>query len=268
MNTYEESQIKDIKIWKATEPSVVSKAVGYMTKPIVLVANRIIPQKAIQGALTASNTLAKLITDEQDIIRNAKVNSIIELKTKDLQLSDKLADEVHNWALAGLGLEGGVTGFFGLPGMFVDIPMVVTIALRTIHKIGICYGYKALTLEDTQFVYSIMSVAGSNSMQEKNMALVTLKQLNVILVKQSWKKMAEKATVNKYCSEAILITIKSLAKQLGINITKRKAIQAIPLIGAGVGATMNIAFINDICLAARRSFQERWLIDNGKVQSI
>ena len=37
------------------------------------------------------------------------------------------------------------------------------------------------------------------------MALVTLKQLNVILVKQSWKKMAEKATVNKYCNEAILI---------------------------------------------------------------
>lgn len=111
MNIYEEGQIKDIKIWKATEPSVVSKAVGYMTKPIVLVANRIIPQKAIQGALTGSNTLAKLITDEQDIIRDAKVNSIIELKTKDLQLSDKLAYEVHNWALAGLGLEGGVAAF-------------------------------------------------------------------------------------------------------------------------------------------------------------
>lgn len=76
--------------------------------------------------------------------------------------------------------------------MLVDIPTVVTIALRTIHKIGICYGYKALTLEDTQFVYSIMSVAGSNSMQEKNMALVTLKQLNVILVKQSWKKWLKK----------------------------------------------------------------------------
>ena len=82
------------------------------------------------------------------------------------------------------------------------------------------------------------------------------------------KQFTFKATVNKYCNEAILITIKSLAKQLGINITKRKAIQAIPLIGAGVGATMNIAFINDICWAARRSFQERWLIDNGKVQSI
>ncbi len=119
---------------------------------------------------------------------DAKVNSIIELKTKDLQLSDKLADEVHNWALAGLGLEGE-SWLFCVTRMFVDIPMVVTIALRTIHKIGICYGYKALTLEDTQFVYSIMSVAGSNSMQEKNMALVTLKQLNVILVKQSWKKM-------------------------------------------------------------------------------
>ena len=51
-------------------------------------------------------------------------------------------------------------------------------------------------------------------------------------------------------------------KQLGINITKRKALQAIPLFGTVVGAAMNAQFINDIAWAARRAFQERWLIEN------
>ena len=58
---------------------------------------------------------------------------------------------------------------------------------------------------------------------------------------------------------------RNLAKQLGINITKRKAAQAIPIIGAGVGAAMNLAFINDVSWAARRAFQEKWLIDNNKI---
>jgi hypothetical protein len=50
-----------------------------------------------------------------------------------------------------------------------------------------------------------------------------------------------------------------LQKQLGINITKRKALAAIPVIGAAIGGTVNYWYLNDVCWAARRSFQERWL---------
>ena len=39
--------------------------------------------------------------------------------------------------------------------------------------------------------------------------------------------------------------------------------QAIPVVGVGVGAAMNAKYLNDIAWAARRSFQERWLRDNG-----
>ena len=41
--------------------------------------------------------------------------------------------------------------------------------------------------------------------------------------------------------------------------------QVIPIVGAGVGAAMNGSFIRDIGYAARRQFQERWLVDNGKL---
>ena len=261
MNAYEQSELYEINKWKYEEPSVVSQAMSVVMKPVVWAINKILPQKAIQGALTGSNALAKILADEKDILHDGKINSIFELKTKDLQLSDKLANNVHNWALAIAGAEGGVAGVLGLPGMAADIPMIITFALRTIHKIGLCYGYKATTLEDTEFVYFIMSVAGANTMQEKNMSLLALRHLNNILVKQTWKKMAEKAGGG----EAFLIMLRNLAKQLGINITKRKATQAIPIVGAGVGAAMNASFINDISWAARRCFQERWLLDNGKI---
>jgi hypothetical protein len=55
---------------------------------------------------------------------------------------------------------------------------------------------------------------------------------------------------------------------LGINITKRKALQAIPVIGAGVGASLNGWYIKEVGWAARRAFQERWFIDNRKLLEI
>lgn len=267
MSDYEQSQYNEIIKWKEKEPSVQKRTTSFIMKPVVWVTNKIIPQKAIQTALLGANAIAKKFADEKDIKRDAKVENIAELKTKDLQVSDKLANNVHNWALAIASTEGGICGAIGLPGMVADIPAIITFSLRTIHKIGLCYGYKSTTQEEIQFVYSIMSAAGANTMQEKNIALLTLKQLNVILTKQTWKKMAEKMAQNKMSNEAFLITVKGLAKQLGINITKNGAKKAIPIIGAGVGLAMNAAFIQDISWAARRCFQERWLYDNGKIQT-
>jgi hypothetical protein len=51
-------------------------------------------------------------------------------------------------------------------------------------------------------------------------------------------------------------------------MVKRKAAQAIPVVGAGVGAAMNLAFINDVAWAARREFPKRWLYDNKKIKEI
>lgn len=258
MNNYEKSQYEAIKKWKSEEPSVVSQAVGYVFKPASWLIEKIIPSKAIEGVLSGCNMMAEWFCDVNDIKRDAKVNFISELKTKDLELSDKLADKVHNWAVAAATGEGGVAGFWGLPGMIVDIPALITMGLRVIHKIGVCYGFESKSEDDKNFVLSILSTAGANTIKEKNTSVLLLRQISVKIAKESWKEI----TIQKVPLSVAIIAIKNLAKQLGINITKRKAGQAIPIIGTAVGAAMNAQFINDIAWAARRAFQERWLIEN------
>ena len=112
----------------------------------------------------------------------------------------------------------------------------------------------------------VLSAAGTNTLSKKAASVAVLQKINVMITKTTWKKLAEKAATNKYGIEAAIIKIKSVAKQLGINITKRKAAQAIPIIGAGVGAAINTAFLNDVAWAARRTFQERWLMTNNKIK--
>lgn len=265
LTPYEVKQLASIKEWKEEEPGIVSKALGIALEPVNWVVQKVIPHKAIQGAIDGANQLGSWLTDSKDILRDGKVCTISELRHKDLQLSDKLADEVHNWAIGIAAAEGAGTGAFGIFGMAVDIPAIITLAMRTIHKIGLCYGYECNNQADKNFVLGILAASGANSMQEKITALTTLRTIEVTIAKQTWKAIGEKAATERLSKEAAITGIRNLAKQLGINLTKRKALAAIPVIGAAVGGTVNGWYIKEVGWAARRAFQERWLIDNNKI---
>ena len=268
LNNYEQRQVKLIKEWKNTEPSVVSQGIGKVLSPLTWAAEKVIPEAATKGALDFSSKIAEWLTNTSDVLRDGKVASVEELKTKDLELSDELANKVHDWAIGIAAVEGGVTGTLGLPGIAVDVPTIITTALRTIHKIGVCYGFEGKTKEDRDFILGIMAASGANSMSEKLAALAILRSIEVTIAKQTWKKIIQTAAQDKMSKEAVIIALKNLAKQLGVNLTKRKALQTIPLIGGAVGATVNGKYIQDVGWAARRAFQERWLIENRKIIEI
>jgi hypothetical protein len=265
LTKYEKEQLGAIEKWKKEEPGAVSQAFGFAIEPLAWLVNKVVPEAAIRGALDFSNAMAQWLTDTGDVVRGGGVTSLGELRNKDLELSDKLADEVHNWAIGVAVVEGAGTGIFGLPGAAADVPAIITLALRTIHKVGVCYGYECSSELDKKFVLGVMSASGANSVSEKVAALAALRSVEVTLAKVTWKKMAEKAAESQLSKEAALLTIKNLAKQLGVNITKRKALASIPFIGAAVGGSVNGWYIKEVGWAARRAFQERWLIENGKI---
>lgn len=215
--------------------------------------------------LDFSSFAAEWLTDTKDILRDAGVLSVSDLKTFDLEKSDNLANKVHNWAIGVATAEGGATGAVGLLGMAVDIPAVIVLALRTIHKIGICYGFEVKTKHDKEFVLAILAASAANEMGEKLAALTTLRSVEVAISKQTWKQLSQKAATNQMGKEAGIVGIKSLAKQLGINLTKRKALQAVPAIGALVGASVNGWYIKEVGWAARHAFQEKWLVESQKI---
>ena len=259
---YEKSEIQSMKKWEQDPPGVMNRALGKALVPVSWIAQKVIPKKAIEGCLNLANAAGSALADKGDILRDGGVSNISDLRNVKMEVCDKLANSVHNYALSFAAVEGGATGFFGLVGMAIDIPSLITFALRSIHKIGLCYGFEAVSYEDEKYIFGIMAAAGANNPTEKMTAIATMRSIQQILVKTTWKKMAETAAQKTFSKEAGIIAIRNLAKQLGINITKRKALQAIPLLGAGVGAGMNVQYINDVCWAARREFQRRWLQEN------
>jgi len=259
---YEKSELNSIQKWENEPPSVVNKALGVLSTPVAWLTQKVIPAKAIEGCLNLANAAGSKLADTSDILRDGGVSKISDLKHTKLEVCDGIANNVHNWALAFATAEGGTAGWFGLAGMVVDIPTLITFSLRSIHKIGLCYGYESVSEYDEHFILDVLSAAGANNPKEKAASILAMRNIQQMILKNTWKSMAKKAAENQCSKEGAIMAIKALAKQLGINITKRKALQAIPFVGAGIGAAMNAQYINDVCWAARRSFQKRWLNDN------
>ena len=125
--------------------------------------------------------------------------------------------------------------------------------------IGSCYGFTGDTEREREFVLSVLAVAGASSVAQKQAALVTLRQLQITIARQTFKKMAETAAQRTLGFESAIIAARDLAKSLGVNLSKRKMLQAVPVVGAGVGAAVNVKFMSDVAWAARRAYQGRWL---------
>jgi len=263
-NAYERNQATKIVKWKEEEPGVISEGFGVILAPLVWLVRQVVPEAAMRAALDSVNSLGEWLADTGDIKREGGVSKISDLRSKDMKLSDSIADEVQNWAIGCAVAEGAVTGAGGILTAPVDIPAIMTIATRTIHKIGLCYGFECKTKRDRDFVLGILAASGANEMAEKVAALTVLRSIQVTIAKVTWKRMAQIAARQQLSKEGAIIAIKNLAKQLGINLTKRKALAAIPFVGAFVGGSVNGWYIKEVGWAARRVFQERWLVHNRK----
>src|SRR5437870_1824428 len=96
LTEYEGTQVHAIRAWKQQEPSVGSKAVGYLFAPIVWLFNKIIPQAALRGALDLSDTAGKRMAQIGTLKSDAGVKEFSELRHAPLHECDRLADSVHN----------------------------------------------------------------------------------------------------------------------------------------------------------------------------
>jgi hypothetical protein len=244
--------IQGITTWKDQPPSILSHLAGTAMAPIHWLIEQMIPSVAIQGALQSFDWVAKNIT-----------TSAGSSDPNDIGACNTCADQVINFHIGVATAQGGAAGFFGLPAMVVDVPAVVLLAMRQIRQVGIEYGYDAATQDEQQFVFSVMASASANSQEEKVAAIATIAYLMNLISKNTLKALAAQAAAQPIGGAAAFIAVKSLGKQLGMNITKRSALAAIPVIGAAVGAGVNGWFMREVGIAAQNLYQERWLRDRG-----
>ena len=246
MNNYSDNAKQEIKKWEQEGPGWIAQVGDWILWPAQKTAELLIPAgveeavgKAIEGFLLGLSN-ASLFTVSETGIRaevQTRLGTDSEMWHK-LKAADEQAQYCWNWNVGYATTEGGLTGTLGIFGLAADIPLLFTIALRLIQEIGICYGYDVNKPEEKDYIMHILRTASAGDIKAKLEFLIMLKQLEEILLKVAWKKMAAELAAKQISRLSLLAAAKQFAKSLGVQLTKRKALQMVPVIGALVGGAL------------------------------
>jgi EcsC protein family len=234
LTQYEREQIERIAAWKSEPPNIVAESWNLLVLQATKFVTKIVPEVAISLAIESSYTAAEKLAGRQNIAHRAGAGDIAELRGKPLEECDRLASQVAMTARALAVAEGAVTGVGGVVATTIDVPLLFASALRTILRIGYCYGYQADAAKDRYFNLGILTIATAGSLATRLERLDQLKDLEEILV--------EETQVDLIRSELL-----SFLFQL-------EAFEEIPGIGVISGALLNLNFMHRVDVTARKVF--------------
>lgn len=261
---------KEIEVWENKGPGFIAGVGNAILKPVEFTLGKMIPKgmpdsvaKAIASSLQGLDKLVSFTVDRQKILAEYKKRSKAQ-KSLDgkLKIADDMAREAWGWHVSYAVIQGAANGALGWAGLVPNIPMLFGVAIRAINEIAFVYGYGADSIEEKSYILNILQTGSAGDVKAKFEFVIVLKQMEKELLKQTFKKGAAEFAAKKITPGALLAAIRQLAKTLGFQITRRKALQMIPIIGALIGASFDGVYVNDVCETAfmsyRRRFIEQW----------
>jgi hypothetical protein len=245
-------------------PAGAAGRIQDLLRPINRLAGLIPLSETIEAALHANIWLADQWANQRSILRGLGAESFDELKNYKLEDLDRSASHVHGRGI----VHGGAMGAgAGAGGLFLAIPgaaAVINISLRTIRRIGLCYGYSDLDDLEKRFILGVLGLSGASSQAKKLASAKMLTEIQVMVANKTFKSMAQKAMRDKMSKEALVMTAKTVAKDLGVQLTKKRILIAVPAIGGGVGLLVDGNYLRRVGGDAVKSYQRRWLMDQGR----
>jgi hypothetical protein len=248
LTDYEAEQVERIAAWKSQPPHPLSEMWRLITAPAANALEKVTPDRLVEMIFDKSDDLAEAMAGQEDIKRRAGVRDLAELRNRPLEECDRMAERVGWTALAISTAEGAATGAGGVWTTLLDVPLLFILALRTIRKIGHCYGYPLEGRRGQAFVMGVLVTALAGSLETRRRRLDRLRDVEELLIEET---------------EEDIITEELLAFVFQLEV-----FEEVPGLGAISGAALNVAFMRRVDVTARRVFQERWLRDNGKVHEI
>jgi hypothetical protein len=166
-------------------------------------------------------------------------------------------DARHHTAVT--AVTGAVGGFFGLPGAAVEIPLTTTVMLRSIARIAADSGAR---LDDPATRLQCLAVfsLGSQPLEEMESAYLTtriglamaLNKASQFLATGSARELGE--ALSKGTAPILVRLINEIATRFQIVVSEKLAAQALPVMGAAMGALLNTAFTEHFNSVARYHF--------------
>jgi hypothetical protein len=154
---------------------------------------------------------------------------------------------------------GGVSGFFGMSGLAVELPVTTTLILRSIANIAVRQGE---TLDHPASRLACLEVFALGPQGKDGVpgetSYYAARAFLAKTVKEAAQNLLERRLVGS-SAPVIVDLISSVGSRFGVVVSEKVAAGAIPVVGAMGGAAINVAFMQHFQQLARAHFLVRRL---------
>jgi hypothetical protein len=192
----------------------------------------------------------------QDTVKRALVKAL-DMAVGSLHRGRRhVSAQQYRWFTAAAGAGGGLLGWAGLA---VELPVTTTIMLRSIADIAQSEGEDIDDPEVRLACLSVFALGGRSPQDEAaETAYFLVRAALAREVAEAARYLAGRGLAGE-AAPALVRFITSIAARFGIVVSQKVAAQAIPLIGAAGGATVNAVFTDHFQKMARGHFTVRRL---------
>ena len=223
-------------------PSFIARITDFVGQPVEKFID-FLPSPAsgkIQDAVKA--TLSKLLS--------------LSVRTMDEDFDGPASTITHKIAT---GVSGAVGGAFGLPALAFELPVSTSIILRSIADIARGEGEDISSLQTRLACLEVFALGGKSEADDgSETGYFAVRSVLAKAVSDAAKHIARKGLTQKG-APVIARFVAQLASRFGAVVSQKVAAQAVPVIGALGGATINLLFVDHFQDVARGHFIVRRL---------
>jgi len=167
LTDYEAEQIALIAHWKGRRSPAIEELFNMVAGRVAQTVGKVVPDEFTQKAILKLYDIADRAAGQEDICRKMGVDDLARLRDWPLDQCAPLAKKVGQGALGICAAAGAVTGAGGAMAIALDVPLLFTLAMWTIIKIGRCYGYPLQDPGGRALVLGILIAALTESQEQK-----------------------------------------------------------------------------------------------------
>lgn len=264
LTAYEKIQFEAIKAWKHRQIGMFKEIVGQLLMAsrglLSFICLNTVLEKIAQGFEQVTGSWQQ---DWEKLKPLAGVEAAIDLRGGAIEQCDRLSKQVTKAAKNRATVQGSLSGLFDVFGAVADEGLTLVLALQTIHRIGLCYGYAPQTPDEHAFAWAIFNAAIASTQDEYENTQSTLRYLQRSLNKQALEDEALQDTLEEDVED--LLVDSAIAQGLA-QLSGGTFGGVIPVLSMAMNSLADRGLIEEISEAAKREFQLRWLLENRKVR--
>jgi hypothetical protein len=264
LTSYEAIQVEQIAAWKGRKPGLLTRTIETLRVPLSWLVEKAIPAGEARKLFARMNQAANWEAAHDALERALGIERIEALRDGPLERCDHLVRQVEDLTREVVTGESLLANVGGLATELLEVPEEVLLALRSVHRIAACYGYKLDGPRDQALILAIIGLSLVDEPEERLKAWAQIRFL-------------EDGSLSQEDQELLLGTLggrlenevrQDIAADLVGTLIEEKVGEGIPILGAAVGVVLDNAFVHGVEETAQRTFQERWLREKGKVDVI